>query len=772
MRNISKALLFVILGLFLLSLTASAEQIMGKKIDAPKITINAKLQKVSEYPSIEPPARTMARGPMAGGEDFSTATVIPSIPYTDNGNTTGMADDYDPTLSGFCPTATAAPDAVYSYTPSAGQLITIKSCNSDYPTRIMVFENNESTLLACNQFDESCSAVSLEQFRGSVYDLSVEPPNVYYIVVDGFDGLGVDPFGNYEIDVTAREPVDTLRRHPAVADAGNGNVFLGYTYMEYDSLLFWTSSIDDAMSFASPVYWDLTPGYPYHPSVASFDDSIHFYGTFMQPDRDNGSAIWLLDVVDINDNGTWGLSSWNFGGAPFDFKHMKDIEIATDNGREEWEWGFMSIVGDLTYQTTSEYPDIDFIFYPTSADGYATMSAFGQIGCSTTAAVIDSATLRAYASYDYYDSDSSQYILLVRQEPADDWDDALGWGGMWGFSPATGENVMFPTSAANNGRHLVAMEHWATASPSDHNIVCWYSNTESMEDGMNLVSVAATGEDERFPRIKHIVDQTYVIVYHKGDSLYYTVTEDYGQTWTTPELASVPDDDVVVEYHAFDLAESDGNNVKLVYSYEAASTKSGYVGPTYLRVVELGIVELADTDEDGYPDISDNCPQDYNPDQTNSDGDTHGDVCDNCPFADNEDQLDTDSDTVGDVCDNCPDDANTTQDDGDADTVGDVCDNCVDVYNPGQEDADQDGVGDACDFVCGDAEGDGEVNLLDILALISFLYDDPPGNAPDPMMAGDVNNDSEINLLDILDLISYLYDEPPGDAPDCPTEWP
>ena len=44
-----------------------------------------------------------------------------------------------------------------------------------------------------------------------------------------------------------------------------------------------------------------------------------------------------------------------------------------------------------------------------------------------------------------------------------------------------------------------------------------------------------------------------------------------------------------------------------------------------------------DTDEDGVPDASDNCP--------------------NVP---NADQVDSDDDTVGDVCDDCPQDANKT----------------------------------------------------------------------------------------------------------------
>lgn len=71
------------------------------------------------------------------------------------------------------------------------------------------------------------------------------------------------------------------------------------------------------------------------------------------------------------------------------------------------------------------------------------------------------------------------------------------------------------------------------------------------------------------------------------------------------------------------------------------------------------------------------------------------------------------------------------------------------------------------DYVCGDANGDTSLNLLDILYLIAFIYDNPPGPAPDPLEAGDANGDGSRNLLDILYLIAALYNSPPGPAPIC-----
>jgi len=76
-------------------------------------------------------------------------------------------------------------------------------------------------------------------------------------------------------------------------------------------------------------------------------------------------------------------------------------------------------------------------------------------------------------------------------------------------------------------------------------------------------------------------------------------------------------------------------------------------------------------------------------------------------------------------------------------------------------------VAEAPEFICGDADGDSYVNLLDILFLIGHIYDNPPGPAPDPAEKADVNSDGWLNLLDILYLASYLYANPPGPEPFC-----
>lgn len=128
-----------------------------------------------------------------------------------------------------------------------------------------------------------------------------------------------------------------------------------------------------------------------------------------------------------------------------------------------------------------------------------------------------------------------------------------------------------------------------------------------------------------------------------------------------------------------------------------------------------------DSDGDGIPDSLDNCPLGYNPDQADSDNDGLGDVCDsndadndgvedsidNCPYIANADQADDDGDGIGNVCDSG--DATDSDNDGIADSI----DNCPSVANNNQLDSDGDGIGDACDNDVVDTDNDGIEDSLD-----------------------------------------------------------
>ena len=212
---------------------------------------------------------------------------------------------------------------------------------------------------------------------------------------------------------------------------------------------------------------------------------------------------------------------------------------------------------------------------------------------------------------------------------------------------------------------------------------------------------------------------------------------------------------------------------------------------------------IVDRDGDGVLDDDDNCPDDSNPEQTDTDLDGAGNACDddddndlvldvddNCPFDANPEQFDLDGDGLGDVCDadldgdgvlnetdNCPDDPNEYQDDTDHDGLGDACDadddndgicdtdqasdgcaagpdNCSTVVNPDQADFDGDGIGDVCDA---DVDGDGVDNDADNCPWVSNTAQDDTdfdgdGDACDP----DDDNDSVLDDHDNCPLVANV----------------
>jgi len=57
--------------------------------------------------------------------------------------------------------------------------------------------------------------------------------------------------------------------------------------------------------------------------------------------------------------------------------------------------------------------------------------------------------------------------------------------------------------------------------------------------------------------------------------------------------------------------------------------------------------------------------------------------------------------------------------------------------------------------ICGDANGDGMVNVGDAVFLISYVFRGGP--APDPLQAGDANNDGMTNVGDAVYVINYVF---------------
>jgi len=134
----------------------------------------------------EPPAV-----PKQGGDTIEDATVIPGMPYSNTGSTSGFIDNYDEV----CPyTDSTSPDVVYSFTPGGDMVVTVDLFGSSYDTKVYIYDESQN-LIACNDdfYPDYVSKIEQAPLMGGVG---------YFIVIDGF---GSDS-GDYVLNLLEYEP--------------------------------------------------------------------------------------------------------------------------------------------------------------------------------------------------------------------------------------------------------------------------------------------------------------------------------------------------------------------------------------------------------------------------------------------------------------------------------------------------------------------------------------------------------------------------------------
>jgi len=58
-------------------------------------------------------------------------------------------------------------------------------------------------------------------------------------------------------------------------------------------------------------------------------------------------------------------------------------------------------------------------------------------------------------------------------------------------------------------------------------------------------------------------------------------------------------------------------------------------------------------------------------------------------------------------------------------------------------------------FMCGDVNGTLNVNVADIVYLVSYVFKFGP--EPDPLYGGDANGDGKVNIADIVYLVAFVF---------------
>ncbi len=690
----------------------------------------------------EPGLSSVTTTALGGGDNIATATVIPALPFSDTGHTTGFTDDYSEACVGV---ASNRPDVVYSYTPVETEIVDISLCNSSYTTNLWVYETDATTVVACNRLN----SVTCTNPRSAIEGILMQTGVTYYIVIDG--DFQIPPFeGNYAIEMTSVVATDSVRQHPAFGDDGGGILMLGYEYNNgLDSNIFWQNSIDDGGSFIGTVSWNL-PGWANYPSIDYWGSNFSFYFTFVPSSADGtGGPTYRGTIGNGADNGTWSLSSWAWDS--FGWHDMTMSDIACEDGEffplapAQQRFGLISMVHSSTYPTPPD-PDLvnaPHLFYETDSSSVGTISWYNDLnGCATTTIDIDKISHLSFATYDWWSVDSARWNLLVRRDQFGDPADLGGVAGLWTLYSNPGEHVQYPAVAAHNGDLLIAVEFSTDATPNDHDIIVYRDKSSNNNpDSLEAVVVVATPDDERYPRISHISGDNFVISYVANNQLFLTVTADGGITWDAPYLISGADY-VVSEYRTADIA--DGGQ-KIVWEYMPGLPADSSI---FLHFALTNVIQ--DTDGDWISDEVDNCPLIANRLQEDADADGIGDVCDDC--------TDTDSDGYG----NPGFPANTC-----------AVDNCPDVANPLQEDTNADGIGDAC--CCVDERGnvDGlvaaglHVDVNDLTYLVAFLFQ----SGPDPVCPDEGNVDAlvsaniPVDVNDLTYLVSFLFQSGPQPAP-------
>ncbi len=760
MRNTRTALWLAVFAVVVMVASAGAGQFVprhhqGQKVDGlQKLTIRGEVV-FDDLSSTIGQDGEVFNSARQGGEDLASATPIVGMPFIDTGTTVGYVNDYDEA----CNNTSSSPDVVYSYTPVISEVMDINLCESGYMTKMYIYRTNADTLVACNQFDISCTNP-----RSALFDVPLVGGATHYIVIDGYSGQS----GQYIVSASVRQPIITQDVHPALADDGAGELVLAFREKaEAGDHVYWQGSADDGGFWSSAVYWS---GIRDFPSIDYYGFDTAFFGTEITLGSGN---VQLVEVSNAADPAI-GYSQvyWNWDS--YGWHDMKASDIAAQSGDRTWNFGIISHINSTTY-TTPAIVDGPFVHYKTDTS-YATISWYNDLdGCGTTSADIDAVTFRTYCAYDRFNAhpDTVTWQLFVRMDDMSDWDDLAGIAGGYTYMVgALREHVRHPAVAANNGHVLIAMEYYTDSDPN-HDLVLW-SSADSGISNLVTSTIVATPDDETTPELAHVTGQTYMLTFVRNDTLFSKLTEDAGVTWgldsavAGPSVGTYPADYYVMsDERSVDLADGGG---KVVWQYQT------YPHPDSQIFIDWAVLVVpSDVDNDGVPDQNDNCVNTYNPGQEDIDGDLVGDVCDNCPTYDNPGQEDADGDSVGDVCDQCPGYDDLA--DADADAIPDGCDNCPGVANPGQEDYNLDGVGDACCClgpIRGNIEdgldGNGDdINIGDLVYMVDYMFNagDPPPCWDEAELEAPLD-DQALAIQDLVYLVDYMFNNGPEPIP-CPS---
>jgi len=329
--------------------------------------------------------------------------------------------------------------------------------------------------------------------------------------------------------------------HPTFGRTDTGILMAAYYDVDTD-IIYWGNSSDDGLTFGNESYWE--DQYGDYPSIKLWEGS-RFFGTFVtDPSSSNYSYTYLFECTDPTDSSTYSLVSWDWTFTEGYWYDMIDGDIACDNSQNDWEWGVSSYVMSSTYG--DGYTDGPTILYAhPSDDESAYIEWYDYNGCEHTDVDIDPVTHQMYAVYDWYNDTSGKWELLVWEK---DFVEVTDEGEIFQFDGLG--NLRYPAVAAYDGHIIVLVE---TDENENKDIVCYYS--DSGVNNLTPVFVANTGDDERYPDVRHVQEESFICTFVKNNNLYGSTTADGGEQWIATWQINENDGDVIEEYKCSDLCE-------------------------------------------------------------------------------------------------------------------------------------------------------------------------------------------------------------------------
>ncbi len=146
----------------------------------------------------------------------------------------------------------------------------------------------------------------------------------------------------------------------------------------------------------------------------------------------------------------------------------------------------------------------------------------------------------------------------------------------------------------------------------------------------------------------------------------YSITSSHAWLTASPDSGALSADGVAFINIQADQTQAPAD--RLTDAWLQITSQDGLSPVAVNVVINPQLLASDDSDGDGVPDSSDNCPFVVNASQDDADNNGSGDVCDVPKI------VDPDLDGIG-ALDNCPDIRNASQLDTDNDGIGDLCDN-------------------------------------------------------------------------------------------------